>query len=191
VRSRFVLLASSVLLIGVTLVIVAASAVGSNAARSIIGGWSGNVSSKPAAAAPSSGPAITTARTIRTLWHSNVFRVFDVGRNGISVGDSYVFGGPLFNRDDTERIGFLSGHCTVTNPKFHLLATCELTATPHAEGPSLAQGDQITIQGWNDDVPVESFKQSITGGTGIYQNVRGDVVVRAGNPFKVIFDLVP
>ena len=58
------------------------------------------------------------------------------------------------------------------------------------EGPSPAFGDQITLQGWNDDTPYP-FKQAITGGTGIYQNVRGDVLAEPGDPFRITFRLLP
>jgi hypothetical protein len=161
----------------------------SNRSASI--GW-GSRSSRPTAPnlQAASGRLITEARTIRTVLRIGVFKTFDVGPNGVSVGDSYVFGGPLFDRTNTHRVGFLSGECVYTNPGFHSLSTCHVTATPHEEGPSLAFGDQITLQGWNDDTPFP-FKAAVNGGTGMFRNVRGDMLAIPGDPFRIIFRLIP
>jgi hypothetical protein len=107
--------------------------------------------------------------------------------------DRYVFGGPLLHLRSEKRLGFLSGHCTYTNPRFRGLAECEVTAVPTMRGRSLAAGAQITAQGWNDTVPVAFFRQAINGGTAQYAKVRGEIIVSSteqGN-LLVVFRLLP
>lgn len=106
-------------------------------------------------------------------------------------GDSYVFGGPLFDESDTHRVGFLSGHCTFTNPGANGLAECEVTATPDEEGPSLADGAQITLQGWNDGVDVPTFRAAINGGTRQFKNARGQMIATVGDPLAITFSIIP
>jgi len=175
--------------------VLATSAVGTAlAARTSNGagtvGWGRRTSAPAPAASEASSARITSAQTIRTVWRVGTFKQFDIGAPGVTAGDSYVFAGPLYDQTDTERIGFMSGNCVLAAPHFHGLATCTVTATPHLEAPSPAFGDQITLQGWNDDTPYP-FKQAITGGTGIYQNVRGDVLAEPGDPFRITFRLLP
>ena len=182
--------ATSVFVALATLIVGATLAFGVPRASTLIG-WGSRFSRPMASALRSvSEPEVAHARTISTVWHVASFKTFDVAPKGLSAGDSYVFSGPLFDRTDSHRVGFLSGQCVDTNPGLHSLATCQITATPHAHGPSLALGDQITLQGWNDDTPYP-FKQAVTGGTGIYRNVRGDVLATPGDPFRIIFRLIP
>lgn len=184
-RSIFVLVAS---VLATTAVGTALAARTSNGAGTV--GWGRTASAPAPAASGASSQRITSAQTIRTVWRVGTFKEFDIGAPGTTAGDSYVFAGPLYDRTDTERIGFLSGNCVFAAPNFHSLATCTVTATPHLEGPSPGFGDQITLQGWNDDTPYP-FKQAITGGTGIYQNVRGDALAEPGDPFRITFRLLP
>jgi hypothetical protein len=129
------------------------------------------------------------AVTIRRVWHPTVVQKVDLPPVGPSPGDQVVFGGPLYNAANTKQVGFLSGHCTSTNPTFRSLAECEVTAVPTARGPSLAAGNQITMQGWNDNTPFP-FTQAITGGTGIYATARGQLTATPGARFLVVFQLV-
>ena len=157
-------------------------------------GWTPLTGALPNTAAAASASAASGLRgrdvvTIRRIWHPTVVQQIDLPPTGASPGDEVVFGGPLFDPTNTKQLGFLSGHCTSTNPAFRALAECELTAVPTAHGPSLANGNQITAQGWNDDTPLP-FKQAITGGTGIYATARGQIIATPGARFSVVFQLV-
>jgi hypothetical protein len=137
-------------------------------------------------------PAGNSVHTIRRVWHPETFVELDLGEEGLTPGDTYSFGGPLFDLADKRELGFLSGTCTWTNPVNDdtMLATCQVTSTPNSRGRSLAAGNQITLQGWNDTTPVPYFRQAITGGTQRWRGVRGDVVVRLGAKIVVTFNII-
>jgi hypothetical protein len=161
---------------------------------SSLGGWaSSNGASRSTPASFPRAPRVSGALVIHTLWHPSTFRVIDlVGpKDTPNAGDSYVFGGPLFDDSDTHAVGYLSGHCTFTNPRNDALAECEVTATPQKEGPSLADGPQITLQGWNDSVDVPTFRAAINGGTRQFQNARGQMIAAAGDPLAITFSIIP
>ena len=155
-------------------------------------GWTRTSTSPARSATPTGAPTPrlpgADVVTIRRIWRPTVVQTVDLAPSGPSPGDQTIIGGPLYDKTNTTRLGFLSGHCTTTNPSFRSLADCELTAVPTAHGPSLAAGNQITLQGWNDDTPLP-FKQAITGGTGIYATARGQVIATPGTPFRVVFQL--
>ena len=160
-----------------------------------LGGWASVNGATPSTAASfPRAPRVTGAVVIHTLWHPLTFREVDlVGpKDTPNPGDSYVFGGPLFDETDTHAVGFLSGHCTFTNPHVDGLAECEVTATPEKEGPSLADGPQITTQGWNDSVvEAPTFRQAINGGTRRFRNARGQMIVAPGDPLAITFSIIP
>jgi hypothetical protein len=159
-----------------------------------LGGWASvNRTSSSTAASSPRAPRVSGALVIHRLWHVSTFRVIDlVGpKDTPNAGDSYVFGGPLFDESDSHAVGFLSGHCTFTDPRVDALAECEVTATPQMEGPSLADGPQITLQGWNDSVDVPTFRSAINGGTRQFQNARGQMIAAAGDPMAITFSIIP
>lgn len=159
-----------------------------------LGGWASvNGASRSTPASFPRTPRVSGAVVIHRFWHPSTFRVIDlVGpKDTPNAGDSYVFGGPLFDESDTHAVGFLSGHCTFTDPRVDALAECEVTATPQTEGPSFADGPQITLQGWNDSVVVPTFRAAINGGTRQFQNARGQMIVAGGDPLAITFSVIP
>lgn len=159
-----------------------------------LGGWASvNGVSRSTPASFPRAPRVSGAKVLHLLWHPSTFREIDlVGpKDSPNAGDSYVFGGPLYDETDTHAVGFLSGHCTFTDPRVDALAECEVTATPQKEGPSLADGPQITLQGWNDSVDVSTFRAAINGGTRQFQNARGQMIVAGGNPLAITLSIIP
>jgi hypothetical protein len=159
-----------------------------------LGGWASvNGSSRQTPASFPQAPRVSGAVVFHLLWHPSTFREIDlVGpKDTPNAGDSYVFGGPLYDESDTHAVGFLSGHCTFTDPRVDALAECEVTATPQSEGPSLADGPQITLQGWNDSVEVPTFRAAINGGTRQFKNARGQMIVGVGDPLVITLSIIP
>jgi hypothetical protein len=84
-----------------------------------------------------------------------------------SLGDSLVFSENLLR--DGRRVGFDGGVCTVVRAQHPPIAFhCVLTG--HLDG------DDLTVQGLAFDQPTNVF--AITGGTGRWRNVGGQVVSR-------------
>jgi hypothetical protein len=120
--------------------------------------------------------------TTKTLEEARI----DVGEPGPSLGDSNVI------TEDAYRFGKKVGTsditCTVVrlDPVKHFFAAECLNTTVLPAG-------QITTQGYvtSDELEKVPFKQAITGGTGAYKGVRGELTVdEAGDgPAHLTFDL--
>lgn len=102
---------------------------------------------------------------------SNQYKQFDVGKKGLSLGDSYVFSDDVWM--DGKRVGSLDGSCVVTRVK----------GTAHHEQctvtVSLPNG-QMTSQGAIafDKNFHNKFTIAITGGTDDYAGVDGEAHVK-------------
>ena len=109
---------------------------------------------------------ITTATTIHFLARQTSFTFIDVGKKGFSFGDYYVATEDLLQAG--KKIGHDAYKCTAVSDRD---TVCEATY--------VLAGGQITTQG---DVlpPAEHFNVAVTGGTGIYQNVRGQLTIVPG-----------
>jgi hypothetical protein len=105
---------------------------------------------------------------------SNQFENVDVGAEGESVGDYFVFSDDLYKHGHL--VGTLEGQCTVTRideeaGAFH--QQCLVTAV-------LPKG-QLTVQGaivFDADSPEDRVTLAITGGTGRFADAAGQVHVR-------------
>lgn len=105
---------------------------------------------------------------------SNQFENIDVGTEGESLGDYFVFSDDLYRQG--RLVGTLEGQCTVTRideeaGAFH--QQCLVTAL-------LPEG-QLTVQGaivFEAESDVDRFTLAITGGTGRYDDAAGQVHVR-------------
>ena len=128
------------------------------------------------------GPDITTAQTIVVFSRNETETDIDNPPAGFSQGDEIVVSSPLFNRAGA-RVGRLDVHGVITSvPPRGIAIQWVFTAT-------LAKG-QITAQG----VQTEefSFRAAVTGGTGAYQNARGQVIVRfLANQVRLTYQLIP
>lgn len=122
---------------------------------------------------------------IRLLAKSVVAETLDLGAAGESIGDQEVFSDDLYETGDL--VGSLDGTCTTTR--------LEATAlTLHCTVSLTLPDGQITLQGairFDPDF-TDSFYIAITGGTGEYDEARGQVKVQFINEtdtkLKVMLD---
>ena len=95
----------------------------------------------------------------------------DLGREGFSQGDRITLLDTLF--EGGERVGELGVDCVVVDLDGQTGATAQCLAT------ATLSGGQITAQGlisFTDD-PIQRFTLAVTGGTGDYRTVGGEVRV--------------
>lgn len=139
----------------------------SSAPRGWPGGSSGAVSSE-----------ITTAKTLRFMAHTDQFRLVRVGRR-FGPGSYFVFEETLRNAAGRV-VGSDAVRCTANFTTF----MCDGTAFVDGKGT-------ITIYGAAHERGPLLF--SVTGGTGRYQNARGQLEVRElpGDDSELIFHLLP
>ena len=108
----------------------------------------------------STGPA-----TIRVIDRQFGYTRVDVGRAGLSPGDSEIITNRIFNRRVTPRpIGSARFVCTFTNG---LNRTC-LATVKLPKGQLVASGDVRFRQ---------FYKLAVVGGTDLYDNARGTLTV--------------
>jgi len=123
------------------------------------------------------GAATGTQFTV--VEHALTDLVIDLGATGDSIGDTLAFGNPVYNAANTKRIGRDEGSCVRTNPG--KAWECSWT--------NLLPGGHITVQGpFNDDGSDSVL--SITGGTGKYSDVDGDMLLHWRNDLGTEFDFV-
>ena len=121
-----------------------------------------------------------STKTIHVIEHLTNVAIGDVPPAGDSVGDQLVFHDPLFDAADKHQVGQNNGDCvrTVVGQVYECFATFFLSA------------GQITLQGPFYSNGADSII-AITGGTGAYQEARGQMRVHAtGNPVGSEHDLV-
>jgi Allene oxide cyclase barrel like domain len=106
------------------------------------------------------------SRTIRVASVTAQERFLDLGQQGFSLGDEFVFSANLMRQG--ERVGRLGVECTVTSTRTEDVQ-CVATAR-------FGNG-QITVQGLLRGEP-ESFLLAVTGGTGAYLGTEGSVHVQ-------------
>jgi hypothetical protein len=94
------------------------------------------------------------------------------GRKGSNPGDLFVFSGEVFDPKSGTKLGRLGGHCETISTGAHGETRCPAVFT-------LAGGD-IVIDGLDDSAALFGGKTvpvTVTGGIGIYRDVRGDGTV--------------
>ncbi len=123
-----------------------------------------------AALASSASPHITTAETIRVVEHDSQQKFVDFNHNNRpDVGDMFAFAGTLTNPSSHKRVGTVQGNCTVL---FGDTANCLATATVTGRGT-------IEVAGASGDA--KDFDIAVTGGTGQFQNARGQIHIHQVN----------
>ena len=118
-------------------------------------------------------------KTIHVIEHLVNVAIGDVPPAGDSAGDQLAFHNPLFDAADKHQVGQTNGDCvrTVVGQVYECFATIILSA------------GQITLQGPFYTNGADSMF-AITGGTGAYQEARGQMRVHAtGNPVGSEHDL--
>ena len=105
----------------------------------------------------------------------------DLGAPGPSQGDEMVLHDLVFTPDGRTQVGYDGGSCV-----FFDLAKPEENCTVTYSLP----GGEITTQFLNSPPPAKTF--AVTGGTGVYRNVRGQgELVELGNETATLsFDLI-
>lgn len=113
--------------------------------------------------APATGQG--TVGTVRALSTNTEERFVDVGRQGFSLGDAFVFTSKLTRQG--EKVGHTGVVCTITSRR---------RGEAQCVGTAWFRGDQITVQGLLAGEP-QTFELPITGGTGAYEGAQGTLVV--------------
>ena len=124
--------------------------------------------------------ASSNNRVIYVVEHAITDTVVDVGPKGDSVGDLLPFANPVFDATDKKQVGTDNGNCirTVVGTAYE----CNWT--------TFLPGGQITVEGPYYDSGADSML-AITGGTGIYSDVRGQMKLHArGNPLGSEYDFI-
>ena len=136
-----------------------------------------------AVAVGSGSGGLTAPTTVHVVEHPATDQVIDIGATGDSPGDQLPFNNPIFNWNNTRKVGVDQGNCvraSTTNGRWE----CMWTTFLHK--------GQITVEGpFRDALPTTAL--AVTGGTGAYRNVRGQMILHArkdGN-FDFIFKLQP
>lgn len=120
-----------------------------------------------AAAARHAAASVPSGTTIHVIEHAITDTVVDIGKKGDSLGDQLAFGNPIFDAANKTRVGRDQGNCVrVTVGKAW---ECYWTV--------LLPAGQITVEGPFYDVGDSVL--AITGGTGAYSGVRGQMKLHA------------
>jgi hypothetical protein len=143
----------------------------------VLGGIS--VSLRPASTPAVASSVATTHLQFLVKFGQDTF--LDLGAPGLSQGDEFIFDDLVFTPNGSTQVGYDGGSCVifdVTKPE----ENCTLTF-------SLPGGDIMT-QFLNSPPPAKTF--AVTGGTGIYRNVRGQgELVESGHGTATLsFDLL-
>jgi hypothetical protein len=115
------------------------------------------------AASATSGPA-DAGRVIHFTTRPVYQSLIDTGNNGFGVDDIVIFSNDLYQGET--KIGEDGGTCTVVRGGGELMM--------HCVGDNRLADGQIAVQGLA--APGEPFEFAITGGTGRYRDVRGQVL---------------
>ena len=108
----------------------------------------------------------------------------DLGPSGPSVGDLYVFSGPIYNEAEESQLGRIDGQCTTTSapgPSAELRRLCIVNATFTEE----QGGAEIDTQGVGR-LEAEDVELAVTGGTKDYRSARGIASFRFETDGRVI-----
>jgi len=105
--------------------------------------------------------------------------VVDTGTAGDSLGDILAFGNPIYDAANVNEIGRDQGYCVRTNVGGSW--ECNWTVI-------LDKGSLVVEGPFYDDLRDSQF--AITGGTGAFRNVRGEMTLHARNAAGTEFDFI-
>jgi hypothetical protein len=117
------------------------------------------------------GQQAEQADTFTIVVPRDVEEQIDLGEGGASVGDVYVFSGPIYDESQERELGRIDGQCTTTSspgPSAEARRLCLANATFTEEH----EGAEIDTQGVGR-LEAEEVLFAVTGGTGEYRNARG------------------
>jgi allene oxide cyclase len=137
-----------------------------------------------AAVAMGSGSGgLTQSTRVHVIEHPVTDQVIDIGATGDSPGDQLPFANPIFNADNSKRVGSDQGNCVRASTVQGRWECMWTTFLPKG---------QITVEGpFRDQFATTAL--AITGGTGAYRNARGTMILhlRSDGSFDFIFRLQP
>ena len=126
-----------------------------------------------------SGPsAIAAGKDLKLVEHATSDAVTDLGAKNDSAGDVLTFANPIFDAKNEKQVGTDNGWCirTVAGKAWECFWTLSLAKGQiTVEGPYLDAGDSVL---------------AITGGTGAYSNVRGEMALHARDAKGSEYDFV-
>ena len=125
--------------------------------------------------------AHSSSRTVHVIEHAITDTEIPTGGGPDVKGNILTFNNPVFNVADTKQVGHDEGFCTRIAPKQGIWECLWTT---------FLKGGQITVQGPFYDT--RNSVLSITGGTGVYRNSRGQMPLLArngGKEYDFIFQL--
>jgi allene oxide cyclase len=125
--------------------------------------------------------ANTSGTVIHVVEHAITDTVGDVPPAGDSLGDQLAFHNPVFDPADKTQVGHDNGNCTRTVTGKNGVWECFWTVF-------LAAG-QITVEGPYYTNGTDSML-AITGGTGAYNQVRGQMKLHARNAKGTEYDFI-
>jgi hypothetical protein len=123
------------------------------------------------AAAPALAKGALPTRTFVKITHTDIV---DVGATGDSLGDMNVFAFRVFDRAGGRRIGGGHGYCVRT----------EVGVANDCVANSSLPGGRIILQ-WEEFDLQRVAHAAITGGTGRYRNMRGEMRLTTLSPTEV------
>ena len=132
-------------------------------------------------APPTAETLASESTTIRVVEHA-ITDTENPGVDGADVkGNILTFNNPVFNAANTRQVAHDEGFCTRVQPQLGIWE-CLWTTFLH--------GGQITVQGPYYDTRNSTL--SITGGTGDYQDDRGQMLLKSrdgGKEYDFVFEL--
>ena len=138
-----------------------------------IGVWGAVGAASPGNAA--NNPTAAEARTLTLLVKTRDEQVVNLKPLGPSQGDIRVVNAPLYDQSGKKKVGRYDGFCVLTDPSNNTHVTQCLTTVTLA-------GGEISTQGVNSRASLgaslnatQNRTDAITGGTGKYAGVRGEV----------------
>jgi allene oxide cyclase len=114
---------------------------------------------------------------LHVVEHYNNNVIIDLGPKGDSMGDLNPFSDPIYDATNRKQVGSESGNCVRTI--VGKLWECNWTV--------FLSGGQISIEGPVYDTSANAVL-AITGGTGVYTSVRGELLTHSRNKAGTLTD---
>jgi hypothetical protein len=119
------------------------------------------------------------SRGLTVVEHAISDTVVDTGAAGDSLGDILAFGNPIFDAANVKGIGRDQGYCVRTN--VGVSWECNWTVI-------LDRGSLVVEGPFYDDL--RDSQLAITGGTGVFRNVQGEMTLHARDAAGTEFDFI-